>query len=358
MAKNYWTHTTLEMLASVKEVGAMPFVLYQYYLIVEFAEGKIKDSLKEAAAALGMVNNAVANLRTKLLAAKWIKQENGEILILKRFTKNEREHSQKMNISDKKPSQKMNISPPKSSQKMNISESEGSQKMNVGSQKMNVGSQKMNGTEVANIGIVLKRDLNQDLNQDKVSSIEETKLFDEPEKLPNFLARLSEPEIAELQKAICRVTYQARGAVKAISAAEWQNISEIFGFWVSFWKHTAATRLTKERGRAVLDRLRSTSKWTVEDIKNGIRGNAKSPHHNGANERGAIYNDLELICRTDQHLAVAFGFFENEPEPVKKKINGKQNNEPAGSNTGEQNNSNDDDELAFASVGARPKRTD
>lgn len=216
-------------------------------------------------------------------------------------------------------------------------------------------------------------------NNTEVSSNEETNLLANAENPPepeNFLSKLSEAQISELQKAICRITYQKRGAVKIMNRAEWQAVAEIFGFWVSFWKLTKATRLTPERGRAVLDRLRSASAWTVAEIKEGIIGNSRSPHHSGANERGQTYNDLELICRTDQHLAVAFGFAENATnenltnEKFKSENSsnhtGGRNGGGTGNPTGNQQpkfnavgrttfGNSEDDETALKRIGARPK---
>lgn len=206
---------------------------------------------------------------------------------------------------------------------------------------------------------------NTELNNTEELSNDNSKLSVEPPK-ENFLSGLDKKQIGELQKAICRLTYQKRGAVKPMTETEWQNVAEIFGFWVSFWDLTKATRLTPERGRAVLDRLRATVVWTAEDIKTGILGNAKSPHHSGANERGATYHDLELICRTDQHLAVAIGYAE-ATEEINNYGNSKiQTEGNAGRNAGGRSNkqsinadngndSSDDDERALSRIGARPK---
>lgn len=124
MAENtthFWVKTNREMLASVKEVGAMPFVLFQYYLTWSTAPDGIKPSLQRIADDLDLEKTAVCNLRRRLIKAGWIKFENDEIFILKSFTKNESD-SQKMNENEKNHSQKMN----KHSQIVN----DDSQKMN------------------------------------------------------------------------------------------------------------------------------------------------------------------------------------------------------------------------------------
>jgi len=119
MKTDYYTKLTRSELSYVKEVGAMPFILFQYYLTWQTNPSGINPSLQTIAADLDLEKNAVCNLRSKLIKAGWIRHENEQVFILKSFTKNERNHSQKMNQSftknERDHSQKMN----KRSQKMN-----------------------------------------------------------------------------------------------------------------------------------------------------------------------------------------------------------------------------------------------
>lgn len=111
---DYYAVATRTMLSEVKEIGAMPFILFEYYLTWTTAPEGIKPPLQQIADDLGLEKNAVCNLRTKLVKAGWIKYENGQVFITKSFTKNEspsENYSQKMNED----SQKMN----NRSQKMN-----------------------------------------------------------------------------------------------------------------------------------------------------------------------------------------------------------------------------------------------
>lgn len=103
MKEDYWTKTSRSMLRSAKEVGAMPFVLFQYYLTYQSASDGIRPSLQTTADDLGLTKSAVCNLKKILLAKQWISDERGEIFILKLFGKNE--YSEKMNSSR---SEKMN----------------------------------------------------------------------------------------------------------------------------------------------------------------------------------------------------------------------------------------------------------
>ncbi|MBX7170593.1 MAG: hypothetical protein K1X72_06515 [Pyrinomonadaceae bacterium] len=103
MREDYWTKTSRSMLRMVKEIGAMPFVLFQYYLTYQSSSDGIRPSLQTTADDLGLTKSAVCNLKKILLEKEWINESRGEIFILKSFRKNE--YSEKMNNSH---SEKMN----------------------------------------------------------------------------------------------------------------------------------------------------------------------------------------------------------------------------------------------------------
>lgn len=150
--KNSIVETTREMLSAVKEVGGMPFALFQYYLTCIDEEGRIRPSLPQIADDLGLTKPAICNLRAKLIAAQWVELDGEEVFIRKSFTKNEQpgeNHSQKMNDAPESftknecRSQKMNESFTKNeqdSQKMNDLEelfTKNEQNSENRSQKMN-----------------------------------------------------------------------------------------------------------------------------------------------------------------------------------------------------------------------------
>lgn len=100
--------------------------------------------------------------------------------------------------------------------------------------------------------------------------------------------------------------------VEPITLSEWTCIREVFAFWRSTFGKNNGARLTAERGRAVLDRLRSVNKYSVEEIKTAILGCRASPYHNSSNGEsgGKVYDDLELICRDDTKIERFIGFAE------------------------------------------------
>src|SRR4051812_13682638 len=104
-----WTKTTREMLRASQQIGAKPFILFQYFLTWESAKDGIFPPLKLIAKDLDMEPNAICNLRKRLIDAGWIKVEKGRVLILKTFTKNEG-NSQDVYTGNEESSQKMNES--------------------------------------------------------------------------------------------------------------------------------------------------------------------------------------------------------------------------------------------------------
>jgi hypothetical protein len=83
-------------------------------------------------------------------------------------------------------------------------------------------------------------------------------------------------------------------------------VEQIFSYWQNAFNHKRAT-LTLERRNAINGRLK---KYTVEQIKLAIDGCGKSPNHMGQNDRGTIYDDIELICRNDTKLEKFIAFAE------------------------------------------------
>lgn len=75
---------------------------------------------------------------------------------------------------------------------------------------------------------------------------------------------------------------------------------EIFEFWCeTMEKNPAMYKLTSGRRQKINARLKN---YSVEEIKHAIVGCRYSTHHMGHNDRGVIYDDLELICRNDEKL--------------------------------------------------------
>jgi hypothetical protein len=84
---DYYTTLHRSMFARINEVGAKPFLLFQYYLTYRTAP-KISPSLKTIALDMGIVDkqgkpqiSAVSHLKKELIEAGWVEEKDGEILI-------------------------------------------------------------------------------------------------------------------------------------------------------------------------------------------------------------------------------------------------------------------------------------
>lgn len=84
-----------------------------------------------------------------------------------------------------------------------------------------------------------------------------------------------------------------------------KTVEELFEFWKTVHEHPSA-HLTIERRRKLTERLKSG--YTVEEIQEAILGCKTSPHHQGQNDQGKVYDDLELICRNDTQLEKFIGY--------------------------------------------------
>jgi hypothetical protein len=101
---DYFAKINRTMLAAVREVGAMPFLLFEYYMTYSTAP-EIRPSLETIAKDLGILDkkgkpskSAVCNLKKILIEKGWIREESGCIFLLKSFRISEN-HSEFLNES-------------------------------------------------------------------------------------------------------------------------------------------------------------------------------------------------------------------------------------------------------------------
>lgn len=73
----------------------------------------------------------------------------------------------------------------------------------------------------------------------------------------------------------------------------------VFDYWRQVMGHPRA-KLDDKRKRKIRARLKDG--YTIEDLKAAIDGCKRSPHHMGQNDRGTVYDDIELICRDAPHV--------------------------------------------------------
>ena len=93
-------------------------------------------------------------------------------------------------------------------------------------------------------------------------------------------------------------------ATELVSAAEPAAtsagaVNRIFAYWQTISGHSKA-RLTAKRKRRITDRLREG--YTEEELQAAIAGNKADAFHQGDNDRGTVFDDIELICRDGEHV--------------------------------------------------------
>jgi len=77
------------------------------------------------------------------------------------------------------------------------------------------------------------------------------------------------------------------------------EIKEIFEFWKTTLNHPRSN-LDDKRKSLIKRHLKSG--YSVGDLKHAITGCSQTPHNMGDNDRGQVYDSLELILRTSDHI--------------------------------------------------------
>ena len=85
--------------------------------------------------------------------------------------------------------------------------------------------------------------------------------------------------------------------LKDLSADE---STDVFDYWLKVMGKNNQSKFNTKRKAAVKSRFKEG--YTVEQIKQAIDGCANTPHNMGQNDRGELYNDLELICRNGSNV--------------------------------------------------------
>jgi hypothetical protein len=78
-----------------------------------------------------------------------------------------------------------------------------------------------------------------------------------------------------------------------------EEISFVFEHWKKRLNHPHA-QPGEKRKKAIRERLKEG--YTPEQLCEAIDGCAKSPWHQGANDKGMVYDSIELICRDAEHV--------------------------------------------------------
>jgi hypothetical protein len=81
------------------------------------------------------------------------------------------------------------------------------------------------------------------------------------------------------------------------------DVDQVFEYWKKRMGKSGRTVLSPKRRRAIANRLNQEGR-TVEELKQAIDGCASSPFHmgQGDNSNGTVYDDIELICRSNEQV--------------------------------------------------------
>lgn len=85
---------------------------------------------------------------------------------------------------------------------------------------------------------------------------------------------------------------------------------QVFQAWIKAAGKTERTVLTAERRRLILKQLKD---YPLDDVLDAVRGWRWSAHHRGENDRGTVYNDIELVLRDAKHVEMFRDLERNPP---------------------------------------------
>ncbi|MCK4817569.1 hypothetical protein KA005_17505 [bacterium] len=92
-------------------------------------------------------------------------------------------------------------------------------------------------------------------------------------------------------------------------AAQIAEIKDIFKFWKNTLNHP---RSNLDDKRKALIRKHLKSGYSVDDLKSAINGCSNTPHNMGDNDRGQVYDSIELILRDSGQID---RFMRNDSSP-------------------------------------------
>lgn len=93
------------------------------------------------------------------------------------------------------------------------------------------------------------------------------------------------------------------------------GVKTVFDYWKGRTGKQKAV-LGDKRKRAISNALK---KYSIDDLKNAIDGCLATPFNMGDNQRGIVYNDIELICRNETNVERFMDNLSSPPKPMSKK---------------------------------------
>jgi hypothetical protein len=246
-------HVPDEAVDRSHEISASAFRLYAFYCKHRNAEtGICWPSLRRAAETLHMAYSYTSEMKAQLAAAGWIALRGDEIKPLMGFASEEEMAAARAKVSEK-PKRRISEKPKHISEIPNkVSEKP---KSEFGKTEIHVYNQ------------------------------------------PNEPAHITSPYNQD----------QPRDKRAGFTA----EAQEVFAHWQKVLNHPSA-KLTKDRETKIKARLREG--YTVEQCKRAVDGCRASPYHMGQNDRGSVYDGIDLIFRNGEKLEQFIGYAASPPQ--------------------------------------------
>lgn len=86
-------------------------------------------------------------------------------------------------------------------------------------------------------------------------------------------------------------------------------VETVFQHWRTVHGHPRS-QLDPKRRRVIQAAL---ERYSVDDLCESISGYRNSPHHMGQNDRGTVYDDIEIFLRDAKHIDAGLAFHRNPP---------------------------------------------
>jgi len=287
-----------EAIKRTNEIGMKAFLLFSYYCMRADKNGCSFAQSSTIASELEIGLSHIYEYRKKLIQVGWISADGDNITVLLGFPlcPNSKNRSDGPKIGSRR-LQKSDKSTPKIGVNADINADIDVQKSESLNPEIGVDNSKNRSDSSPKIGPACK---------------------EEPNQLTNPFNQTNEPTHAEQSPAGDDDSWFDTETVLTIQEdnpesepdkpkpkrerkpdALFPLVEEIFSYWKLVMNHPRASLSTKRR-RMVRARLKE--KYTVDDIKRGIDGCKATPFNMGENKDHAIHDDLELICRTTEHL--------------------------------------------------------
>ncbi len=90
-----------------------------------------------------------------------------------------------------------------------------------------------------------------------------------------------------------------------------QPVERIFRHWAEIHGHQRSA-LTSARVKLIHKAL---SSYSEADLCQSISGYRNSPHHMGANDRGTVYDSIDLMLRDAKRIDAGLQFYRQPPLP-------------------------------------------